>query len=199
MTVINEWFAAILLAIPFPFLVPLLGAIVGGEETILVISALSAGGALSFPLLLVMSFLGTMISDSGWFYFGRIFTNWIERKESLYARLQMIERFTHRVTNGNDFLALLMTKFLYGTRLMMIFYLARKRMSYRQFIRYNTIVTGVWTIAVCSIGWAAGLGVSWATDVFDNLSIGIIIFVAALVLLYGARIWLNKTIIETAI
>ena len=99
-------------------------------------------------------------------------------------------------TRGQHFLALLITKFLYGTRIITIFYLAKERVSFWRFSWYNAIVTGIWAIVVCSIGWSAGKGVTWVEAVYNNLSIALALLALILAVLYGTRIWLNKIIIE---
>ena len=197
MTAVHEWFASLIVQLPYAFLVPYLGAVFGGEETILIISVLAAGGAFSFPLLFAMSFLGTVTSDIAWFYFGKYGMRWLEGRPSIYEKIEQVEQFTVRMTRGQDFLALLITKFLYGTRLIMIFYLARKRLSFRAFLAYDAAVTGIWALVICSLGWWAGRGVSWAAQVFGDLSSVLGVMVIGFVALYALRIWLNKTLIET--
>lgn len=196
MTILHVWFAYLLEWAPHPYLVPFVGAFVGGEETILVISALAAGGLLSFTPLLAMSFLGTMASDMLWFLFGVRFASWLETKPRMHEKFVVIERFIEEKTKGRDMLALLITKFLYGTRLITIFYLARKKMPFRVFFVYNVLVTALWSVVVCVLGWMAGQGVSWIATAFGNVTFALSVLIIVGIVLYGARIWLNKIIVE---
>ena len=100
------------------------------------------------------------------------------------------------MTKGRHFLALLVTKFLYGTRIIMIFYLAKERLSFARFGAYNAIITGAWAIVICSIGWFAGKGVTWVERAFSSVSLALGVLIIFVVVLYGVRIWLNKIIVE---
>ncbi|PIQ68420.1 MAG: hypothetical protein COV91_04100 [Candidatus Taylorbacteria bacterium CG11_big_fil_rev_8_21_14_0_20_46_11] len=196
MLTVHAWFTVVLEWFPYPFLVPFFGAFFGGEETILLISALAGGGTISFPVLLGMAFLGTIASDSLWFLFGKTFSSWLSTKPSLHTRLDTVSQFVSRLTREKDFFALLITKFLYGTRIIMIFYFARNRMSFLRFTIYNALVTAIWASVVCVVGWMAGRGVIWISDAFGNVSLGFIIIIVIMGAIYGIRIWLNKRIIE---
>ena len=71
-------FAGLLAFVPHPYFVPFLGAVIGGEETILVITALAAGGAFTFIEVLLLSYAGTLVSDLLWFLAGRRFSTSID-------------------------------------------------------------------------------------------------------------------------
>ena len=125
MSALTAWFSHALTLFPHPYFVPFFGALLGGEETILVISALAAGGSLSFMEVLGLSYLGTIISDWIWFIFGVRFHLWLERRPRVHAKLETVAGFVRHFTRGQHFLALLITKFLHGTRIITIFYLAK--------------------------------------------------------------------------
>ncbi len=193
-TLFNE---NILALFPHPYLLPFFGAIIGGEETILLIAALAAdGGALTFLEVFIFSFIGTLASDTFWFLFGLRFASWIEARPRMHKRLEAVEGFVHRFTRGQYFLALMVTKFLYGTRIAMIFFLANKRMTFRQFSAQNFVVTLIWSTVVCSIGWLAGKGISSVERAFGSLTIALSAIVFILVVVYVVRIWLNRKVVE---
>ncbi len=197
MSTIQTFFSNLLAAMPHPYIVPFFGAFIGGEETILVISALAAGGgALSFTEVLGLSFAGTVISDTMWFLFGSHFSVWIESKPRMHKRLESVGHFVDGFTKGRYFRALMITKFLYGTRIIMIFFLSNKRLTFRQFVVQNFIVTALWSTVVCTIGWFAGKGISSAERAFGSLSIALSIIVVSLLVIYGVRVWLNKIVVE---
>lgn len=197
MTILHEWFTWALALFPHPYLLPLLGAIFGGEETIIVISALAAsGGALSFWEMLIMAFIGTMVSDWAWFLFGGYASAWLEHRPRIHKRLDAVAEFVSHLTGRRHFLALLITKFLYGTRIIMLFYLAREHVPFWRFTYFNTIVTGIWATIICIIGWAAGRGIVWIAHVFGDISLALGLLVIGFLILHGVRVWLSKTIVE---
>lgn len=193
---LHEWFAQILLLFPHPYLVPFLGAVLGGEETILIMSALAAGGTLTFTEIFLLSYSGTIVSDWLWFLFGMRFASWLDRRPRIHAKLETVAGFVRSITRGRHFVALLITKFLYGTRIIMIFYLAKERLSFTRFSAYNAAVTGLWALVICSIGWFAGKGVTWIERAFSSVSLALGILLLFVIVLYGARIWLNRIIVE---
>lgn len=197
MDILHGWFSWALALFPHPYFLPFFGAIFGGEETIIVISALAAStGSLSFYEVLLLAFAGTMTSDWLWFIFGEYASGWIAKRRKIHEKLNEVAAFVSRLTGRRHFLALLITKFLYGTRIIMIFYLARERMTLARFTVYNAIVTGIWAVAVCATGWAAGRGVVWIARLFGDLSLALGLLLIVFLLLYGVRVWLNKRIVE---
>ncbi len=188
----------LLAVLPYSFLLPFLGAFFGGEETIILISMLSATGAIGFQEVLFFVFLGTMLSDACWFLIGRRFLVYLGKRPRMNERFTMIAAFINRLTGRSHMLAMLVTKFLYGTRIIMLFYLGREKLSFPRFLSYNAVVTAIWTLAICWIGWLAGRGVINIIDTFDSVSYGLGFAVLAGIAFYSIRIWLNHTIIEDA-
>jgi membrane protein DedA with SNARE-associated domain len=184
--------------VPYTFFIPLLGAFFGGEETILVISMLTATGALSFPEVVLFSFLGTMLSDACWFQFGRYAMERLERRPNIKNKFVMVADFIRTVARGRTFVALLITKFLYGTRIIMIFYLGKIQLSFRQFMLYNSVVTAIWSVAVCSLGYFAGKGVIGLLETYHNFAYSVSIVAAFIFVIYVLRIWLNRMLVEKA-
>lgn len=183
---------------PYTFFIPLLGAFFGGEETILVISMLTATGALSFTEVVAFSFLGTMLSDVCWFQFGRYAMERLERRPNMKNKFMMVADFIRRVARGKTFVALLITKFLYGTRIIMIFYLGKIDLSLRKFLLYNSIVTGIWSVVICTLGYFAGKGLLELLDAYHNLAYSVSIVAGVVLCVYALRIWLNRILVKEA-
>jgi membrane protein DedA with SNARE-associated domain len=194
---LEQYLLHLLYGVPFPFLIPLAGALAGGEETIITICILSiTTGIVSFPTVVVWSFIGVTIKDSAVFLFGRRFITFIETKGHMRAKLHTIGIFANQVTHGNYFLALFISKFIYGMRIITILYLGKERVTFPRFSSYNVPVTVLWTAVTCTIGWVAGRGFASATHVLGDVTyiVSVLAFVA--VGLYVLRLWLNKEIIE---
>lgn len=177
----------------YPYVIPFLGAIVGGEETIVLISMFSAKGVIPFWVVLAATIVGTLVSDSLWYYAARtrIWQKFVTSKHfaASYAKIATI---VDLVTKGSHFRALLYTKFLYGTRIITIMYLSREHLSFKQFSGYNVVVTAIWASVVCTIGWLAGKGLIVLAGYVKNIQLIVTLGVVFLVIFYLVRIWINK-------
>jgi membrane protein DedA with SNARE-associated domain len=171
------------------------GAMFGGEETIIVITMLAAGGIVSLWSVFIFSFLGTIISDSIWFYAGKtsIFNKMITHRffAGGYNKLTNVMDATF---HGNRFLALLTTKFLYGTRVVTIMYISREKIPFLRFTVYNALTTAIWLPIVLAIGWFAGKGFGILLNITKNVQVIIISIIAFVAVFYLLRVWINKLI-----
>ena len=182
-------------------LVCFLGAILGGEETLILLSIIAAHGYMSIWIILVFFYLGIIVSDMIWYYAGKSeLFNWLVRRKLLSRAYFHWGKLLDKATKGNDFRALFLTKFLYGFRLITIMYLSRERIRLRKFIEYSLIVDAIWVGAITTIGWFAGKGVKLANTLSNNLVLtlfiaGIIIIGFTIIMRLIAkkvRIWLEK-------
>lgn len=182
---------------PFPFLLPLAGSLIGGEETIILITILSVTTHIP-PLwtVVLFSFLGTYLKDNCIFLLGSRLINHLEKRKGIQTKMEVIARFLRRVTRDNLFLTLLISKFLYGTRILAILHLSKQRMTQSQFLFYNAAVTGLWIIVVCTLGALAGYGVLDLMGLFGNLSSVVSVLVALALLITLLRLWLSRHFIE---
>lgn len=133
-----------------------IGSVVFGETIILAAAFLSGQGLWSVQTVFWLTFLGTVFSDCIWYVLGKKFARksreWEEKKMKYRAFLSMLERITRR----RAFLSLLFIKFLYGTRIITIMYLAIHNLRFRTFLLFNSIGTLLWLLVLLPIGWYAG-------------------------------------------
>ncbi|MEK7554668.1 MAG: hypothetical protein AAB518_01640 [Patescibacteria group bacterium] len=189
-----EWLRlTVLPALPAPFLLPLLGAIIGGEETILIISMLSAEHVIGFKTVLFFSFLGTLISDTLWFYAGDLVVK-LERWRIFSKKFEEVAEIIRKISGKSHFRALMMTKFFYGTRILTLFHVRRDGMPVWEFIPTNAVVVAIWTAAIVVFGWLAGKGVV-SLGILENIEglIGTVLLV--IIAFHFLRKWLNKRLL----
>ena len=181
---------------PYSYLLPFLGGVFGGEETIILISMLAAQGFITFWNVFIFSFLGTILADSIWFFFGKTFL-WEKIKKRKYFSkwFDKVAFIIDNTVRDYHFLALLFTKFLYGTRLITIMYLSREKMTFLKFSFYNAIVTFIWTAVIVPLGWFAGKGVTIIIEVLKNVQLAIIALIIFAIGFYLIRVWINKRLI----
>lgn len=173
-------------------LVAFFGALIGGEETVLLLAAFAARDLYPIWIIFVFCFLGVFIADAIWFFVGR--SRMVTRlKEHRYFKVHS-ERARDFISNkfkGNHFVLLMSTKFLYGLRLVTIMYLGR-RMKFRKFIIYNLVVAAIWTAAIVGLGWFAGQGIGWLWDTYKDVQMIIATIIIIAIVFYILKIILGK-------
>jgi membrane protein DedA with SNARE-associated domain len=178
------------------------GAIVGGEETLIFLAILAAHGTLNAWLLLIFFYLGICVSDLLWYFIGKSkFFDWLMSKRIFSKAYMHWGKLLNTAAKDSDFQALFLTKFMYGSRLPTIMYLARERMHIKPFIGYTLIINLIWIIIIFLFGWFAGKGIAVADSLSNNIVltlflIGIVLVIFTLLTKYLSALtkkWLNKT------
>lgn len=178
---------------PYSFMLPMAGTIIGGEASIIFFSTLSAAGVMPFWFVVGGSYAGTMLADSFWFWFGGHFFNWLNKKPKIKKTLENVSVFSDTIMRGRYFRALLITKFLYGARILTISYFSHRGLPFWRFTLYNIVATGVLTLVVCNLGWWIGQGIV-KDDTLENLRLAILIIVIVIILLHFLRSYIYKKI-----
>ncbi len=170
------------------------GALVGGEETVLLLSVLAARDFYPIWIVFVFCFLGILVADSVWFFVGRLKLV-TKMKEHKYFKKhsEKARNFIDNKFKGNHFILLFSTKFLYGLRIVTLMFLGR-RIKFKEFFMYNSIIAAIWTIVIVSLGWFAGRGVGWLWDTYRNLQLLIIVGIIIIVAFYILKIIVGKIV-----
>lgn len=194
-----EWLRVFIFHYPYlEYLVIFLGAAFGGELVLLALAFLAAQDVFSLHILVILSFLGTIFSDTMWFLFGR--TVFIKKMTTYrYAEntISVINKVVSRLSKGNHLIALIIAKFLIGTRVLMMMYIGTQSIKFKHFIKYDLIATFVWLLVVISIGFLSGLGFIYFADILENLyaAIGFVLFIIVLAILL--EIWFKNRFIKS--
>ncbi len=110
-----------------------------GETAIFIAFMLAEQGTLPFELVFISATLATLLADLFWFTAGRYFPErWLPArlKHSLVMPLEKV--FTD-LFRGQQFLPILLLKFFIGTRIVVLIYFARQKISLLRFFIYNTL------------------------------------------------------------
>ncbi len=194
MTESIEWLREFILNYPaLEYLVIFFGAGFGGEFALLVLGFLAAQDIISIFPLIIVGFSGTLFSDTLWFLLGR--TRMVKRIIShRYANttVAVINQAISRVSRGSHFTALIIAKFLVGTRVLLIMYVSSTNIGFRDFIRYDLVAIFLWILVVLPIGFLSGLGFTYFSQILENIyaAIGFILLIILLVIML--EIWLKK-------
>jgi len=163
-------------------IISFIGAIIGGEETLILLSILASHSILNIWYILIFFYIGINVSDLLWFFLGisRIF-DWLAKRR-IWEKIHV--HFQKRLQKGkhSNFSLLFITKFVYGTRVPTIVYMARNGLELRTFFIYTLTINAIWTILITFIGWSAGKGIAIAQTISNNIIVYILLITIVLIL-----------------
>lgn len=170
------------------------GSFFFGETVVVAAAILAAHGFWSLFDVFVWSFAGTVSSDVVWFLFGRRLFQMLPRWSPDRTRRRKLLAHLDRVTEKRPLLALVVTKFIYGTRILTILYLSIRKIRLRSFFVVDSISTIVWLTVLLSIAWAAGGGTAALIPRIHEVGAALLAIVGTLILFKLFALWLGKKI-----
>ena len=161
------------------------------------IAFLSGQGVMPLYIVFAGSIIGTIVSDTAWFFLSR--TRAADRMISYkhfsvwYAKVKSI---FDKITKNNIIIAILVGKFLYGTRIVTIAYLSRERINYYKFCLYNFVIIVLWTLVIIPIGYLAGEGLGKTMTIFQDFEKVVFYLIVFIILIFIIKSvftkWLEK-------
>lgn len=175
------------------YLIIFLGAVFGGELALFLVGFLIAQNVFSIFLAIPISFFGAFLPNILWFFLGN--TSLMEKTASSRngsATFSIITETVDRFSRGNHFLAFIVIKFLVGTPVLLVSYIHKTRLSFKKFMYYQSVAMLISVFIIVSIGFTAGEGYSYVSEVSENIytSLGFILFF--LFILVAFQIWFEK-------
>lgn len=169
------------------------GAAFGGEVALITLSFLAAQNFFPFFTFFLISYLGTLSSDSLWFLLGRtkLAIKIIDYRHITSTVVTIMEAI-HKISRGNHLLAFIFAKFLIGTRVVLILYIAKTNITFKNFIRNDSIAIFVWLVVLIPIGFLSGLGFTYISSVLENVYAGIGFVVLILFIVVIMQLWLKN-------
>ena len=168
-----------------------LGSFFFGDTVILSFALLSGQGVLSVYTLLIFGFLGTVVSDSLWFFLGKYFFM-IDYLKKKIKRYKGVVSSVRKITGKRPFLVLLFAKFMYGTRILFIVYLSVRKLSYTTFLMFNMLGTAIWLLTLTAIGWFAARGTVNLIPALRQGEYLLTIFIVLAVIIRLITQWITK-------
>lgn len=185
-----ETFAALLTAYQLPTI--FVGAFFFGDSVILT-GAYVAGQLSWSPIpLFLAAFLGTMASDTLWFVFGAQLLARFSHARFLKKEREKMSGFVQRLVGEHPLTALIMVKFLYGSRVAMILYVASRGMSFSTFTLFNGIGALIWLFVFVPLGYLAGKGVGAAFPYVEVVPMAILVLIMSIIIFRIVTIWMEK-------
>lgn len=168
------------------FFIALIAAALWGDFALIFFSAFSVVYHINIGIVFLAAYIGTMIGDSLWYAIGRYLGPQIEKKEWLKRGYVRIAEVMEIVFKRRYLLALTVVKYLYGTRVITIIYLAKEHIGFKKFLKYDLLSSIFWIAGVGAVGVLAGMGFVWIETTFKNMQLAVtvlIIFFAAVKLI----------------
>jgi membrane protein DedA with SNARE-associated domain len=166
-------------------------------ETVVISSAFLAGQNLwSVWNVFWICFLGTIISDTLWFVLGKNFNAKIESHEKHGSRYRKVIAKVNKYVGGRIFLALLFIKFLYGTRILTIFYISARKVSFWKFTLFNSLGTIIWLVVIIGAGYLAGKGTANYLGSLSQVKYVALALVAFILLFRVIDKWTEKKVFD---
>jgi membrane protein DedA with SNARE-associated domain len=135
------------------YIVLLLGSFVEGESVVLTAGFFSFKGYLSLPLIILISFSGSLFADQLLFFLGRIYgPGMLERKPALKDKAHKAFALLHRY----HIWFILGFRFIYGIRTVSPFVIGASGISVKRFAILNVIAAAIWAVLSCCAGYLLG-------------------------------------------
>jgi len=174
----------------------LIGSFLFGETVILSAAFLAGQGVWPVGNVFLLALAGTLISDILWFLLGNSILHNSDRWKKYEKEHQHFLTKLEKITGRKPFLSLLFIKFLYGTRILTILYLAVRKVTFAKFFVFGFFGTLIWLGVLLPIGWSAGKGLGNFVEIIDNIGY-VFLAILALIIIYRAiSIWMEKRIEE---
>jgi membrane protein DedA with SNARE-associated domain len=177
----------------FEYVIIFGGAMLGGEFALFVLGFLSAQGILPITPVILLSFFASFLPNILWFLLGKtaIVGKIISHRYANKTVLIITEAMT-RVSKGNHFMGLIVTKFLVGTPVILTTYVNKTGLKFWQFLFYETPAILLSLFVYISIGFLSGLGFIYLAEVLKNIyaAIGFVLFIIIIIIMI--QIWLEK-------
>jgi membrane protein DedA with SNARE-associated domain len=168
------------------------GSFFFGESVIISGGFLSATGIWPLQNVYILALVGTVASDTIWFLFGQTILTRTHRLQESSERYKRVVEKIERITGNKPFLILLFIKFLYGTRILTILYLANRKMRLATFLLFDTIGTLIWLVVMLGIGWLAGRGIVNILPQVEQLQYAFTILVVVALVSKLTMVWMKS-------
>jgi len=152
-----------------PILSVFFGTFLLGDEMVYFFAFLSGAGLIKLWIVIIFSILGNGSCDIFWFFVAKYdylkrFRKLIKKTEE--KKFKKEEKILEALSEKKLYFTLLLSKFFYGTRLLTIFYVAKKEKKLSKIIFYNTIAVITWVVLVSFVMFYIG---KWTAISFDSV------------------------------
>lgn len=170
------------------------GAFLFGDSVIVTSSYLAGQLSWSPVPIFLAALAGTVASDTLWYIFGRFFATRFSETTFLKKEREKMSGFIARLVGQKPLTALILVKFLYGSRIAMILYAASSGISFWTFSFFNCLGAIIWLLVFIPLGYFAGMGVGHVAPFLDALPVALAVLVGSFVIFRIITVWMEKRI-----
>jgi membrane protein DedA with SNARE-associated domain len=128
----------------------LAGCMLEGEALVVLGGFFAYHHTMHLPIVALAAFVGTMISDIGWFMLGRYSSDkFIHR----FAILRYISNHSVNIAGKRPRLLTFFFRFMYGFRILIPFSLGKTKMTTNTYLAYNALGILLWVAVYAGIGY----------------------------------------------
>ncbi|HNY50115.1 MAG TPA: DedA family protein [Smithella sp.] len=139
--------------IHFGYVVILVATFFAGEAILVLAGFLAHRGYLSFSLVILVAFAGSLTSDQLYYFIGRQKgLAYLDKHPSWKTKSERILRLIEKHQN----LVILLFRFIYGVRSITPFLVGVSRVSPLKYFILNAVGALVWALALTSLGYVFG-------------------------------------------
>lgn len=143
-----------------------------GESVIFIAGFFAHEGILSLPKLILVSFLGTFVSDQAFYYVGRHYGNHvIDRFPSLRPRADKAFGLLKRY----DVIFILSFRFIYGIRTISPLIIGSSGVGIKKFTILNFIAAIIWSVGSCLAAYYFADLIMDKMDLIPKITLGFVL------------------------
>lgn len=129
------------------------GVIIEGEAMLVAASFAAHQGYLQLPWVIVVAFLGSLVGDEFYFFFGRTKgKHYLQRHPSLQLKVRKVQKLLER----HHRLAIVVSRFLYGLRSIAPFSIGMSGINTKSFLILNAFSALAWAVLFGGFGFLFG-------------------------------------------
>ncbi len=128
----------------------LVGCMLEGEALVVLGGFFAYQHHMHLPIVALAAFIGTMISDIGWFMLGRYSSDAFLHRWSL---LRYISNHSVNIVGKRPRLLTFFFRFMYGFRILIPFSLGKTKMTTNTYLAYNALGILLWVAVYAGIGY----------------------------------------------
>ena len=167
-----------------------IGTLLEGETILVIAGFLAHRGYLKLYVVILLAFLGTLLSDRILFFIGRLNGKKLIKKYNfIKSRMVRINKFL----DSNENYVMFGFRFIYGLRIITPLVLGTSKVNSKKFVIFNIISAFVWAIAFGIAGYLIGSVLETLLGRIKHLELQLIlaiIIVSSIFWIY--KMWKNK-------
>lgn len=161
----------------------LLGTLFEGETITIISGFLARRGYLHLPIVIVISFVGTVVGDQTCFFIGRLKGRaFLEKRPAWLKKKIIVDKFL----NKHSTITIILFRFVYGIRTITPFVIGMSSITAFRFVILNMLGAFVWAVAFGTAGYVFGTALEFFIQDIKRYEIEVLIALCMVILL----IWL---------